>query len=178
MKQSILVPHWGKLQLKCTGSLMSKPEYRYQQHCSRRRSSGKWKWARQSHQSNAWSVKFIVQWSAQQSLKEVAVHALQTKTDLPGKKSAVLELPQEVSDEEATQHEAHREQRCIGVGRVNSVDDYRSVASSVVVHDRLFHSWVPGIFNCGIHMVVVQDHRMGLENLKRRITGMKNEFTL
>lgn len=31
----------------------------------------------------------------------------QTKTDLPGKKSAVLELPQEVSDEEAAQHETH-----------------------------------------------------------------------
>lgn len=66
-------------------------------------------------------------------------HTLQTETDLPRKKSAILELPQEVSDEEAAQHEAHGEQCCIWVWRVNGVDDYRSVASGVVVHDRLFH---------------------------------------
>lgn len=64
----------------------------------------------------------------------------QTKTNLPGKKSAVLELSQEVSDEEAAQHEAHGEQCCVGVGGVDGVDDYRSVAGGVVVHDGLFHS--------------------------------------
>lgn len=64
---------------------------------------------------------------------------LKTGTDLPRKKSAILELSQEVSDEEAAQHEAHREQCCIWVWRVNGVDDYCSVASGVVVHNCLFY---------------------------------------
>lgn len=76
------------------------------------------------------------------------VQTLESGTNLPRKKSAILELPQEVSDEEAAQHEAHGQQCCIWVWRVNGVDDNCSVASGIVVHDRLFHPRVPRIFNC------------------------------
>lgn len=77
---------------------------------------------------------------------EEMVHAPQ-KADLSRKESAILELPQEVSDEEAAQHEAHGEEGCVGVGRVKGVDNYCRVAGRVVVHNRLLHSWVPGIIN-------------------------------
>lgn len=40
---------------------------------------------------------------------------------LSRKKSAILKLPQKVSDEEAAKHEAHREQGSVGVRRLDNV---------------------------------------------------------
>lgn len=78
----------------------------------------------------------------------------------------VLELPQEEGDEEAAQHQAHGQQRRVGVRRLDGADDDGRVARGVVVNNRLLHLWTPGVFYAGVHVIVVHDQGMGLEDLK------------
>ena len=80
-------------------------------------------------------------------------------------KGSVLELPQEEGDEEAAQHQAHGEQRGVGVGSVHRHHGDGGVAGGVVVQAVLRHHGVPWLLPGGVQVVVVQDQRVGLEGL-------------
>lgn len=88
------------------------------------------------------------------------------KTHLSWKKCPVLKLAQEIGNKEASKHEAHGQQGRVGVRGLDSVDDNSYVASRVVIDDRLLHFRMPGIFQSGIQMVVIQNQRMRLEGLQ------------
>lgn len=88
-------------------------------------------------------------------------------TRLSREKSSVLELPQEVGNKKASQHEAHGQQGCVRISRFNRVDNNCCVSSCVVINDCLFHSRVPRVFYRWIHVVVVQNQRMIIKYLQR-----------
>lgn len=95
-------------------------------------------------------------------------------THLSRKKSAVLELPQKIGNEKASQHEAHGQQGCVGVRWFNCVNNNCCVSGCVVINYRLLHSRVPGVFYRWIHVVVVHNQRMILEYLQNRGWRVKN----
>lgn len=79
---------------------------------------------------------------------------------------AILELAEEVSDEEAAEHEAHAQQGSVGVRPLNLqlVDcDVPLVAELDVLHDE----GVEGVVQCAVEMFVVQDQRVGFEDLSK-----------
>lgn len=83
-----------------------------------------------------------------------------------GKVLAVLELTEEVSNEEAAKHEAHAEQGSVGVRPLDLqlVDcDVPLLAVLDVLHD----DGVERVVQCAVQMFVVQDQRVGFEDLSK-----------
>lgn len=73
-----------------------------------------------------------------------------------------LELAEKVCNEEATKHQAHGEQGGVREGPLNfQVDGF--VAFSI---DMLLHDGMERIVHGFIQMFVVQDQRVGLEDLR------------
>lgn len=80
---------------------------------------------------------------------------------------AILKLTEEVCNEEAAKHQAHREQGSVGVCpfHFNTLNCYISIWMNL---NTLRHDWVERIVQCIIQIFIVQDQRMGFEDLKKR----------
>lgn len=80
---------------------------------------------------------------------------------------AILKLTEEVCNEEAAKHQAHREQGSVGVCpfNFNTLNCYISIWMNL---NTLRHDWVERIVQCIIQIFIVQDQRMGFEDLKKR----------
>ena len=72
---------------------------------------------------------------------------------------SILELTQEERDEEAPEHQAHGQQSCVGVGRC--------FMGSGLVDGGLHVRVVEGVVDGVVQMGVVQDQRVGFEDLPR-----------
>lgn len=75
-------------------------------------------------------------------------------------------MTEEVGNEETSEHKTHGEQGGVGVGPLNLqlVNGYIAV---MMVLDVLFDERVEGVLRSVIQMVVVQDQRVSLEDLRR-----------
>lgn len=84
-----------------------------------------------------------------------------------GEVVTILEMTEEVCNQEATKHQAHRQQGGIGVGpmrlRLVSGDVAMLIDLSVLDEDR-----VEGVVQCVVQMIVVQNQRVGFEDLSKR----------
>lgn len=80
---------------------------------------------------------------------------------------SILERAEEVCNGEATKHQAHGQQGSVGVGPLNLhlMNGYVAVR---VVLDVLLDDWVEGIVHCGVQMFIVQNQRVGFEDLSKR----------
>lgn len=83
-----------------------------------------------------------------------------------------LENTQEVRDGEAAKHQAHGEQSGVGIGPLQLLHQDGDVAVRMVLQ-LLRHDWDEGVLHGAVQVVVVQDERMGLEDLRGKEGGMK-----
>lgn len=81
-----------------------------------------------------------------------------------------LEKTQEVRDGEAAKHQAHGQQGRVGVGPIHLLHQNGDVAVSVVLH-LLRDDWDEGVLHGAVQVIVVQDQRMGLEDLRAKQKG-------
>lgn len=86
----------------------------------------------------------------------------------------ILELTEEKRNEEATKHQAHWQQGGVGVGPLNLQLVHGYVAVWMVLHV-LGDDRVEGVVQRGVQMVVVQDQRVGFEDL-REGRGAKTQW--
>lgn len=73
----------------------------------------------------------------------------------------ILELTKEVRNEETTKHKAHGQQGSVGIGPLN-LNMNSFVALWVDVH---LIDWVERVIHCVVQMLVVQNQRVGFEDL-------------
>lgn len=82
------------------------------------------------------------------------------------KEVTILELTEEVCDEETAKHQAHGQQGGVGVRPLN-LELVNSDVSICVVLDVLCDDRVEGVVQRGVQMFVVQDQRVGFEDLSK-----------
>lgn len=85
---------------------------------------------------------------------------------------AVLEVAEEVCDEEAPKHQAHGQQGSVGVGpfKLQLLNGYIAVWMFL---DKLPDDWVEGVIHRAVQMLIVQNQRMCLEDLRGEVRGSK-----
>lgn len=85
---------------------------------------------------------------------------------------AVFEVAEEICNEEATKHQAHGQQGSVGVGpfKLQLVNGYIAVW---MVLDMLLDDWVEGVIHRSVQMLIVQNQRMCLEDLRGEVRGSK-----
>lgn len=93
-----------------------------------------------------------------------------------GEVMTILELTKEICNEEATKHKAHGQQRSVGIGPFNLhlFNGYVAIWMDLNV---LLDDWVEGVVQWIIQMFVVQNQRVGFEDLRRN-RGEMQERTL
>lgn len=77
----------------------------------------------------------------------------------------ILETAEEVCNEEAAKHQAHRQQGSVGVGPFN-LQLMNSYVAIWMVLDVLLDDWVEGVVHGVVEMFVVQNQRVGFEDLR------------
>lgn len=85
---------------------------------------------------------------------------------------AILEMAEEVCNEEATKHQAHGQQGSVGVGPFNLqlVNGYIAIW---MVLDMLLDDRVEGVLRRVVQMFIVQNQRVGFEDLRGEVKGSK-----
>lgn len=86
----------------------------------------------------------------------------------------ILELTEEVCNEEAAKHQAHRQQSSVGVWPL-----YLHLMNSLVAVwmslDMLLDDWVEGVVQWVVQMFIVQDQRVGFEDLSKKTYKRQHE---
>lgn len=77
----------------------------------------------------------------------------------------ILEVAEEICNEEATKHQAHGQEGGVGVGSFN-LQLMEGYVAIWVVLNMLLDDRVEGVIHRGIQMFVVQNQRVGSEDLK------------
>lgn len=88
---------------------------------------------------------------------------------------AILKLTEEVCNEEAAKHQAHREQGSVGVCPFSFqlMNCYIAIWMDLTM---LLDDWVERVVQCIIQMFIVQDQRVGFEDLKKRRNRIEYTF--
>lgn len=99
---------------------------------------------------------------------------LESKSYWAGEEMTILELTEEVCNEEAAKHQAHRQQGSVGVWPLylQLMNSYIAVWMNL---DMLVDDWVEGVFQCVVQMVIVQDQRVGFEDLSKKTYKRQHE---
>lgn len=83
---------------------------------------------------------------------------------------AILEMAEEVCNEEATKHQAHGQQGSVGEG------PFKQLVNGLIAfwmwHDFLYDR-VEGVLHRVVHMFIVQNKRVGVEDLRGEVKGSK-----
>ena len=77
-----------------------------------------------------------------------------------------LELTEEICNEEAAKHQAHRQEGRVGEWPFN-LQVCNSYVAICMCFNVLLDDWVEGVVKCVVQVVVVQDQRMGFEDLRK-----------
>lgn len=84
----------------------------------------------------------------------------------------ILETTEEVCNEEATKHQAHGQKGGVGVRPFN-LQLMDGKVAVIVVLDMLFDERVKGVVRRVVQVFVVQNQRVGFENLRLKIRQSK-----
>lgn len=79
----------------------------------------------------------------------------------------ILKLTKEVCNEETAKHQAHRQQGGVGIRPFN-LQFFNGHVAIIMDLNVLLYDGVEGVVQCVIQMFVVQDQRVGFEDLRKR----------